>query len=160
MTLICGTNIEEGFGLAFRIIQDFNLTILKVYGLTAKYLAGYNRLACVKQLISCITGNSQSADDKNLCDELLSLAIKTAVATTQPPCSSQMKMTIDNLIQLINDVNLKIHCHISSGQLKSAYLLAVQHSRLNDVKKILRQAELTNQIHIKRLCEKKLNINH
>lgn len=159
LTLICGTNIEEGFGLAYRIIQELNLSQVKVFGLTTKYLAGNNRLNNVEQLINCI--HSNDCKDKSFCDEIISLAITTATSTTTPSPhqSGQLKLIIDSLIQLIGDVGCKIECFIMNGQLKSAYLLAVQFGRMNDVKKVLRQAEQTNQMHIKKLCEKKLNIS-
>lgn len=54
LTIISGCNIDEGFGLAFRIIQDFNLSPIKVYGITAKYLSAHNRLQNVEKLIENI----------------------------------------------------------------------------------------------------------
>jgi len=56
-------------------------------------------------------------------------------------------------------VELRISSHIYIGQLKSAYLLANKHERLGDIRRILRQAELTGQVHIKRLCEMKLQLS-
>lgn len=157
LTLICGKNIEEGFGLSFRIIQDFNLSMSKVYGATAKYLTSNNRIIDIEKLIECIKSNNAGDDDmhNNYCDEIICVSVQTAVSTYGP----QIKSTLDNLIRFVCDIGLKISCHIQSGQLKSAYLLAVQHNRLNDVRKVLRQAETTNQIHVKRLCEKKLNLS-
>lgn len=154
LTLICGINIEEAFGLAYRIIQDFNLSTSKVYSITAKYLAGNGRLEAVEQLVCCIKSNAVQAD---ICDEIVALAINTAISVQ--PIEATIKVLIEKLIRQIADVGIKINCHIVSGQLKSAYLLAVQNNRLNDVRKVLRHAVQTNQTHIKRLCEKKLNIN-
>lgn len=157
LTLICGTNVEEGFGLAFRIIQDFNLSTAKVYGITAKYLSGNNRLHNIEQFVNCIkSNNDQGGSDAGFCDDILSLSVNTVVSAQV--CTPQIKVMIDTLIRMIGDVGVRINCHIISGQLKSAYLLAIQNNRLTDVRKILRQAELTNQTHIKRLCERKLNI--
>lgn len=162
LTLICGINIEEAFGLAYRIIQDFNISTSKVYSITAKYLAGNGRLEAVEQLVNCIKSNtddngSSSTSQTDICDEILSLSINTA-STTQP-IEASIKVLIEQLIRHVANVGIKINCHIVSGQLKSAYLLAVQNNRLNDVRKVLRHAVQTNQLHIKRLCEKKLNIN-
>jgi zinc finger FYVE domain-containing protein 26 len=138
-----------------RIIQDFNLNSVKIYGLTSKYLAAYNRSNEVDKLVECIKSNADKEPVTKICDEILCLAVKTAIECHGP----RAKSSVDGLIKLVFDTETKIQCYISSGQLKSAYLLAVQHNRLNDVKKILRQAEKTNQPHIKRLCEKKLNLN-
>lgn len=107
----------------------------------------------VEKLIENIKSNSDS--DSDMCDEIISLSIQTAVASS--PLNVPIKQSVDLLVRHVTDVGIKISCHIAGGQLKSAYLLAVQYSRFNDIKKILRKAEQTNQQHIKKLCEKKLN---
>lgn len=142
---------------AFRIIQDFNLSPIKVYGITAKYLSGHDRLDNVEKLIENIKSNSDS--DSAMCDEIISLSIHTAVAASplNQPVKHLLGQTIDSLLRHVTDIGIKISCHIAGNQLKSAYLLAVQFDRFNDVKKVLRKAEQTNQLHIKKLCEKKLN---
>lgn len=126
---------------------------IKVYGITAKYLSGHDRLADVEKLIENIESNSDS--DSALCDEIISLSIHTAATST--PLNASVKQIIESLLRHVIDIGIKISCHLAAGQLKSAYLLAVQHNRYNDVKKVLRKAEQTNQLQIKKLCEKKLN---
>lgn len=126
---------------------------IKVYGITAKYLSAHNRLENVERLIENIKSNSDS--DSDLCDEIISLSIQTAIASS--PLNAPVKQLVDSLLRHVNDIGTKISCHIAGGQLKSAYLLAVQYDRFNDIKKVLRKAEQTNQQHIKKLCEKKLN---
>lgn len=153
LILICGANIEEGFGLTYRIIQDMNLNPDKIYAIVTKYLAVNNRLQDVEKLVSCIKSNHNQPDTK-LCDEILSLAVQSALSNHTSP--QRVKGTIDNLIRSISNTSMQIDCHILSGQLKAAYLLAVQHKRMNDIRRILRYAEKTNQIQIKKLCEKKL----
>lgn len=154
--MICGANIEEGYGLAYRIIQDMNLNADKIYAIVTKYLAVNNRLQDVEKLINCIKSNRSQPDTK-LCDEILSLAVQSALNNNTSP--QRIKVTIENLIRLISDISMQIDCHILSGQLKAAYLLAVQHKRMADIRRILRYAEKTNQIQIKKLCEKKLQAN-
>lgn len=107
----------------------------------------------MEKLIECINSNSIQSD-KKLCDEIVSLAVQTALGYQGNPLQS--RAIIEHLIRLINDVAMRIDCHILSGQLKSAYLLAVQHKRTNDIRRILRHAEKTNQLQIRKLCEKKL----
>lgn len=173
MTLLSGTNITEGFGLAYRIIQDFNLNTIKVYSITAKYLASHNRLMDVEQLVECIRSNSDesttaattssktSSATSIMCDELLSLSVHTAIAITGSPTpSAALKTAIDQLIRHVSDVSVRINCHIASGQLRTAYLLAVQHNRMHDVRKVMRHAELTNQPRIQNMCERKLNMTN
>lgn len=164
LVLISGINVEEGFGLAFRIIQDFNLSTTKSFGSTAKYLAANNRLKSVEKLIECIRSNN--GQDSSFCDEIILLAVQTAVATSQqlvgvPAAGSspELKAQLWNLILLIEDIGTKITCYIIGGQLKTAYLKAVEHNRLSDVRRILRKAEETNQLYVKKLCEAKLKIS-
>lgn len=128
-----------------------------MYGITAKYLSGHNRLDSVEKLIENIKSNSDN--DSALCDEIIALSIQTAVASSplNAPVKQLIGQTIESLLRHVTDVGIKISCHIAGGLLKSAYLLAVQYDRFNDVKKVLRKAEQTNQQHIKKLCEKKLN---
>lgn len=128
-----------------------------MFGITAKYLSAHNRLENVESLIENIKSNSDS--DSALCDEIISLSIHTAVASSplNTPVKQLIGQTIESLLRHVTDIGIKISCHIAGGQLKSAYLLAVQYDRFNDVKKVLRKAEQTNQQHIKKLCEKKLN---
>ncbi|XP_030376078.1 zinc finger FYVE domain-containing protein 26 homolog [Scaptodrosophila lebanonensis] len=154
LVLLCGKNIDVGFGLAYSIIQDYKLAPMKVFGATAKYLARNKRLAEVDRLLNCIASNNGGSSSSDT-DELLSIAINAAVQCHEP----ETKQLLDSLAKRISNVELRISSHIFIGQLKSAYLLANKYDRLADIRKILRQAELTNQIHIKKLCEKKLNIH-
>lgn len=48
----------------------------------------------------------------------------------------------------------QIESYIESRQLKAAYLLAVKHSRAQDIKKILKEADRLGQIAIKSICTK------
>lgn len=153
LILICGANVEEGFGLAFRIIQDLSLNSDKIYAIATKYLAVNSRLYDVEKLVNCIKSNSNQPDTK-LCNEILSLAIQSALNNHNSP--QRTKMAVENLIRLISDISIQIDCHILSGQLKAAYLLAVQYKRVPEIRRILRYAEKTNQTQIKKLCEKKL----
>lgn len=155
LILICGTNIEEGFGLAYRIIHDLSLASDKIYSITTKYLSMNNRLSDIEKLVDCIKSNS-SRPDTSMCDNILELAIQTVLEVLGAHGVHQGKSSIDNLIRLIGDVSIRIECHIIAGQLKAAYLLAVSNRRPNDIKRIGKLAEKTNQPHIKKLCEKKL----
>ncbi|XP_053948661.1 zinc finger FYVE domain-containing protein 26 homolog [Anastrepha ludens] len=153
LILLCGKNIDEGFGLTYRIINHYKLPGMKVFAAAAKFLACNQRIGEVEKLISCITSNNgiQTRD----IDEILSVAINSACNSNAP----EVKAALDNLAKKIHSVELRISCHIFIGQLKSAYLLANKYERIGDIRRILRQAELTNQVHIKKLCERKLNFN-
>ncbi|KAH8294946.1 hypothetical protein KR018_004572 [Drosophila ironensis] len=154
LILLCGKNIDEGFGLAYGIMQDYKLATLKVFGATAKYLARNQRLAEVERLLDCIGSNNGGCVPAES-DEILSIAINAAVHSSSP----ETKQTLERLIRRIGSVELRISSYIYLGQLKSAYLLANKHERLLDIRRIQRQAELTGQVHIKKLCEMKLQIS-
>ncbi|XP_053682667.1 zinc finger FYVE domain-containing protein 26 homolog [Sabethes cyaneus] len=155
LILICGQNIEEGFGLSYRVIQDFNLNNLRVYGLAAKYFMNHSQVENVEKLLQAIASNSSANVDTNsFCDEIIKVSVESAIATHGN--SSQVKTALEALIKRVSDVGLKIHCYIVTGQLKTAYLLANKTARMSDIRKILRQAETLNQVHVKRLCETKL----
>ncbi|XP_055625095.1 zinc finger FYVE domain-containing protein 26 homolog isoform X2 [Toxorhynchites rutilus septentrionalis] len=155
LVLVCGQNIEEGFGLSYRVIQDFNLNSLRVYGLTAKYFINNSQVEEVEKLIQAIVSNSSvTVDTHSFCDELIKNSVEATISVHGN--SSQVKTALEALIKRISDVGLKVHCYVVTGQLKTAYLLANKHGRIGDIRKILRQAELLNQVHVKRLCETKL----
>ncbi|KAH8312181.1 hypothetical protein KR044_009730, partial [Drosophila immigrans] len=154
LVLLCGKNIDEGFGLAYGIMQEYKLGHMKVFGATAKYLAKNQRLGEVERLLDCIATNNGGSTASDA-DELLSIAVNSAVHSHEP----ETKQALDKLVKRISSIELRISSYIFVGQLKSAYLLANKYERLPDIRKILRQAEMTNQVLIKNLCEKKLNIN-
>jgi len=135
-------------------MQEYKLAAIKVFGATAKYLARNQRLAEVERLLDCIASNNGGGISAES-DEILSIAINAAVHSSAP----ETKQMLDRLIKRIGSVELRISSHIYIGQLKSAYLLANKHERLGDIRRILRQAELTGQVHIKRLCEMKLQLS-
>lgn len=126
---------------------------MKVYAATAKYLARNQRVSEVEKLINCITSNNGTSTRD--IDEILSVAINSAEKNYEP----DVKIALDNLTKKIHNIELRISSNIFIGQLKSAYLLANKYERLGDIRKILRQAEATNQVHIIKLCQKKLQMS-
>lgn len=128
---------------------------MRVYSLTAKYFIGESQVEEVDKLLQAIVSNSAATVDTNsFCDELIKNSVETAIAAHGS--SSHVKTALEGLIKRISEVGLKIHCYIITGQLKTAYLYANKNGRIGDIRKILRQAEVLNQVHVKRLCESKL----
>ncbi|XP_035911515.1 zinc finger FYVE domain-containing protein 26 homolog [Anopheles stephensi] len=162
LTLVCGQNVEEAFGLSYRIIQDYNLDTQRVYALTAKYFINHGKVEDVGKLLDVIVGNESStgASDQPavvsaICDEIVRVSVDVAIA--RHGTGVHTKVALEALINRASSVAVRIHCYIASGQLKAAYLLANRHQRTGDIRKILRQAELLGQMHVKRLCEARLN---
>lgn len=154
LLLICSSSITGAFGLVYRIIQACSLNPSKIYTTCTKYLArDLSRLMEVEKLINCIKTDSCSDVDEEtqkMCDELVALAVEIAYKQHQ----SEAKAQIDQLIKLISSKTMKIQCYINSNQLKTAFVNSVNN--LDYIKRILKQAEITHQDSVRRLCEKKL----
>ncbi|XP_052862401.1 zinc finger FYVE domain-containing protein 26 homolog [Anopheles cruzii] len=159
LTLVCGQNVEEAFGLSYRIIQDYNLELHRVYALTAKYFINHGKIEDVGKLLDAIVSNGGSTTAEpmlsSVCDEIVRISVDAAIA--RHGSSGHTKVALEALINRITSVGVRIHCYIASSQLKTAYLLANRHHRTGDIRKILRHAEFLGQLHVKRLCEARLN---
>lgn len=97
-------------------------------------------------------GNVVDSETLKVCDELVAMAVEIAYNQHQAEAKSQ----IDQLIKLISSKNTKIQCYINSNQLKTAYMLCAAQNNLDDIRRIMKQAEITRQENVRRLCEKKL----
>nr|XP_040222466.2 zinc finger FYVE domain-containing protein 26 homolog [Anopheles coluzzii] len=164
LTLVCGQNVEEAFGLSYRIIQDYNLDMQRVYALTAKYFINHGKIEDVGKLLDAIVSNECSSSTTSattepavsaICDEIVRVSVDVAISRHGSGVNT--KVALETLINRASSVAVRIHCYIVSGQLKAAYLLANRHQRTGDIRKILRQAELLGQMHVKRLCEARLS---
>ncbi|CAH1163868.1 unnamed protein product [Phaedon cochleariae] len=151
LVIVCGKQVEEGFGIALRIIQDLSLKPMKVYCEAGKQLAKEERYGGIAQLVSCIkqSGTSDAAVT-DMCDEMLTLAVATLTK------ANFTGTKVEDLIKLISDKAIKISAYIEAKQLKTAYFLAVKYKRISDIRRIMREAELLNQPSIKALCQKVL----
>uniref|UniRef100_A0A182JCA2 Uncharacterized protein n=1 Tax=Anopheles atroparvus TaxID=41427 RepID=A0A182JCA2_ANOAO len=160
LTLVCGQNVEEAFGLSYRIIQDYSLDVQRVYALTAKYFINHTKIEDVGKLLDAIVDNNGvgTATEPvlaSVCDEIVRVSVDVAIA--RHGAGVDTKVALEALIGRASSMAVRIDCYIVSGQLKTAYLLANRHHRIGDIRKILRQAELLGQTHVKRLCEVRLN---
>ncbi|XP_066585394.1 uncharacterized protein Sptz isoform X2 [Prorops nasuta] len=152
LAILCGRNVEEGFGIAFRIMQDYNLRVQKVYSLAGHILALKNNITEIEQLIKCCR-SSGAPNSHVISDHVLIHCVKLILQRLQESCSNS-KDNIDILVRLIIDIELKISAYIESKQLKAAYLLAVKHSRAHDIRKILKESDRLGQNAIKTICTK------
>ncbi|XP_035723790.1 protein DDB_G0276689-like [Vespa mandarinia] len=153
LAILCGRDIEEGFGIAFRIMQDYNLSPQKVYSLAGHILALKDNVTAVEQLIKCCR-SSGASNTHVICDHVLTHCIKLILQRSYNHSEHILKDQIDVLVRLITDIELKISAYIESKQLKAAYLLAVKYSRVQDVRKILKESDRLGQTAIKNICTK------
>ncbi|KAL3287111.1 hypothetical protein HHI36_001592 [Cryptolaemus montrouzieri] len=151
LILVTSVQMEQGFRIVLRLIQDFKLRPGTVYCQTGKHLAKLQKYESIMELVQCI--RKESNEDKilsEICDEMLTLAVATLTKEKAPAAR------VEDLIKLITDRGTKISAYIEAKQLKTAYFFAVRFKRMSDIRRILREAELNNQPSIKTLCVKVL----
>ncbi|XP_012286916.1 zinc finger FYVE domain-containing protein 26 isoform X2 [Orussus abietinus] len=153
LAILCGRDVEEGFGMAFRILQDYNLRPEKVYSLAGHVLALERKVNSIEQLIKCCR-SSGAADSLAISDNVLAHCVKLLLSRSHVETVSNAKGQVDTLIRLISDAEIKINSYIESKQLKAAYLLAVKNSSQQDIRKILKYADRLGQHAIKAICIK------
>lgn len=153
LAILCGRDVEEGFGVAFRVMQDYNLRSQKVYSLVGHILALDRKINSIEQLIKCCR-SSGAPNSIAISDRVLAHCVKFLLDRSRTETNTGPKDQIDLLIRIITDVELKIESYIESKQLKAAYLLAVKHSRAQDIRKILKEADRIGQPAIKSICTK------
>ncbi|XP_020279494.1 uncharacterized protein LOC109852609 isoform X2 [Pseudomyrmex gracilis] len=153
LAILCGRDIGEGFGIAFRIIQDYNLPQQKIYSLAGHVLALKSDLTAIEQLIKCCR-SSGVPNTHVVSDHVLTHCVKLLLSRSYSEQNPALRNHIDILIRLITDTELRINAYIESKQLKAAYLLAVKHSRTQDIRRILRESDRLGQSAIKMICLK------
>ncbi|XP_011705175.1 PREDICTED: uncharacterized protein LOC105460429 isoform X2 [Wasmannia auropunctata] len=153
LAILCGRDVGEGFGIAFRIMQDYNLPQQKMYSLAGHVLALKNNVAAIEQLIKCCR-SSGAPNAHVISDHVLAHCVKLLLTHSYSEQNPILKNHIDTLIRLIIDTELRINAYIESKQLKAAYLLAVKHSRAQDIRRILKESDRLGQSAIKVICLK------
>lgn len=116
--MLGGKNIEEGFGIAYRVIQDFQLEAQAVYVRAGQWLIRRKQYASVRQLLKCV-GESGTAT-KNDCDALILNYISCA---EKGPADAK---ELESLILEIKNTESKIKAFLMCSKLRPAYLLAVK----------------------------------
>ncbi|XP_078590684.1 zinc finger FYVE domain-containing protein 26-like isoform X2 [Branchiostoma floridae x Branchiostoma japonicum] len=146
MVLLAGTHIQDGFGLAFRIIQDFHLNGTLVYIQAGRTLAKQRQYKEISQLLQCVEESGLS--DEQSWDEIIGACL--LVVADDPGQSKEA----ESLIKRIRSDANKINAYILCGKLKSAYLIAVRGERVDDIRRIAGTAERHGQSAVKSICDK------
>nr|XP_023691726.1 zinc finger FYVE domain-containing protein 26 isoform X1 [Paramormyrops kingsleyae] len=116
--MLGGKNIEEGFGIAYRVIQDFQLESPAVYVRTGQWLVRQRQYGAVRQLLKCV-GESGAAT-KNDCDRIV---LSCVSAADKGPADAK---ELESLILESKSVENKINGYLLCSKLRAAYLLAVK----------------------------------
>ncbi|XP_039642804.1 zinc finger FYVE domain-containing protein 26 isoform X3 [Perca fluviatilis] len=116
--MLGGKNIEEGFGIAYRVIQDFQLEAQAVYVRASQRLTRQRQYGAVRQLLKCV-GESGTAT-KDDCDALILSCV--SIADKGPADAKEL----ESLILETKSTESKIKAYLLCGKLRPAYLLAVK----------------------------------
>ncbi|KAI4792478.1 hypothetical protein KUCAC02_033353, partial [Chaenocephalus aceratus] len=119
--MLGGKNIEEGFGIAYRVVQDFQLEAQAVYVRAGQRLVRQRQYGAVRQLLKCV-GESGTAT-KNDCDALILSCVSFA---DKSPADAK---DLESLILEAKSTESKIKAYLLCGKLRPAYLLAVKLGR-------------------------------
>ncbi|XP_071795779.1 zinc finger FYVE domain-containing protein 26-like isoform X2 [Asterias amurensis] len=145
--VLAGSSVNDGFQLAFQIIQDFRLPDTLIYSKIGRNLATQHKYKDIQQLLTCVRGTGLSNDQ--CCDEILDACVRVLAND-----GGQAK-EVEGLIKLIKSDTNKINALMLCGKLKSAYLIAVKAERVEDVERILHVAQRAgpSQAQMRTICE-------
>ncbi|KAK0146992.1 Zinc finger FYVE domain-containing protein 26 [Merluccius polli] len=116
--MLGGKNIEEGFGIVYRIIQDFQMDAQAVYVRAGQRLVRQRQYAAVRQLLKCVgeSGTATKSDSDAIVLGCVSAAEKTPADAKE----------LEGLILESKSTENKIKAFLLCGKLRPAYLLAVK----------------------------------
>ncbi|XP_056616274.1 zinc finger FYVE domain-containing protein 26 isoform X2 [Triplophysa dalaica] len=150
--MLGGKNIEEGFGIAYRVIQDFQLEALAVYIRVGQRLIRQRQYSSVRQLLKCV-GESGTAS-KHDCDAIVLSCV--SVADKNPADSKDLEA----LILESKSAENKIKAYLQCNKLRAAYLLAVKLELVKAapvVQDVMRAAETSGDSVMQDICRQWLS---
>ncbi|XP_077416207.1 zinc finger FYVE domain-containing protein 26 [Vanacampus margaritifer] len=153
--MLGGKNIEEGFGIAYRVIQDFQLEAQAVYVRAGQRLVRHRKFGAVRQLLKCVSesGTATKSDGDALILSCVEAADKGAADAKE----------VERLILETKNTEIKIEAYLLCNKLRPAYLLAVkmEASRAGAlVQKVLRAAEGAQDSVMQNICHQWLQEHH
>uniref|UniRef100_A0A8C5DIM3 Zinc finger FYVE domain-containing protein 26 n=1 Tax=Gouania willdenowi TaxID=441366 RepID=A0A8C5DIM3_GOUWI len=150
--MLGGKNVEEGFGIAYRVIQDFQLEAQAVYMRAGQRLVRRQQYKAVRQLLKCVSESGSAT--KNDCDTLILNCVSTV---DKGPTDAR---ELESLILEIKSSEIKIKAFLVCGKLRPAYLLAVklELSRAHPlVQEVLQTAEAAQDVVMQNICRQWLS---
>uniref|UniRef100_A0A8C4ZJA5 Zinc finger FYVE domain-containing protein 26 n=1 Tax=Gadus morhua TaxID=8049 RepID=A0A8C4ZJA5_GADMO len=150
--MLGGKNIEEGFGIVYRIIQDFQLDAQAVYVRAGQRLARQRQYAAIRQLLKCV-GESGTAT-KNDGDAIVLSCLSVA---EKPPADAK---ELEVLISEIKSPENKVKAHLLCGRLRQAYLQAVKldpGQARPRVQEVMQAAEGASDSVMRNICDRWLS---
>lgn len=150
--MLGGKNIEEGFGIAYRVIQDFQLEAQTVYVRAGQRLVRQRQYGAVRQLLKCVSESGTAT--KNDCDGLILSCV--SIAEKGPADAKEL----ESLILETKSSDSKIKAYLLCSKLRPAYLLAVklEPSRAGPlVQDVLQAAEEAQDSVMQNICRQWLS---
>ncbi|KAF0043911.1 hypothetical protein F2P81_003069 [Scophthalmus maximus] len=150
--MLGGKNIEEGFGIAYRVIQDFQLEAQAVYTRAGQRLVRQRQYGAVRQLLKCVAESGTAT--KNDCDALILSCV--SIADKAPSDAKEL----ESLILETKSTESKIKAYLLCSKLRPAYLLAVklESSRAGPlVQDVLQAAEGAQDSVMQNICRQWLS---
>ncbi|XP_031211415.1 zinc finger FYVE domain-containing protein 26 isoform X4 [Mastomys coucha] len=119
--MLGGKNVEDGFGIAFRVLQDFQLDAAVTYCRAARQLVEREKYGEIRQLLKCVSESGMAAKSDG--DTILLNCLEAFKRI--PP------QELEGLIQAIHSDDNKVRAYLTCCKLRSAYLIAVkqEHSQ-------------------------------
>ncbi|XP_037359449.1 zinc finger FYVE domain-containing protein 26 [Talpa occidentalis] len=130
--MLGGKNVEDGFGIAFRVLQDFQLDAAATYCRAARQLVESEKYSEIRQLLKCVSESGMAAKSDG--DTILLNCLEAFKRI--PP------QELEGLIQAIHNDDNKVQAYLTCCKLRSAYLIAVkqEHSRATALVQQVQQA--------------------
>lgn len=151
--MLGGKNIEDGFGIAFRVLQDFQLDAAATYCRAARQLVEREKYSEIRQLLKCVSESGMAAKSDG--DTIL---LNCLEAFKRIPSQE-----LDSLIQAIHNDDNKVQAYLTCCKLRSAYLIAVkqEHSRATAlVQQVQQAAESSGDAVVQDICAQWLRTSH
>uniref|UniRef100_A0A671QY22 Zinc finger FYVE domain-containing protein 26 n=1 Tax=Sinocyclocheilus anshuiensis TaxID=1608454 RepID=A0A671QY22_9TELE len=140
--MLGGKNIEEGFGIAYRVIQDFQLEALAVYIRVGQRLVRQHQYSSVRQLLKCVEESGTAS--KHDCDAIVLSCAKE----------------LEGLILESKSPENKIKAYLQCSKLRAAYLQAVKLELVKAapfVQDVMRAAESSGDSVMHDICHQWLS---
>ncbi|XP_064148696.1 zinc finger FYVE domain-containing protein 26 isoform X2 [Loxodonta africana] len=151
--MLGGKSVEDGFGIAFRVLQDFQLDAAITYCRAARQLVEREKYSEIQQLLKCVSESGMAA--KNDGDTILLNCLEAFKRI--PP------QELEGLIQAIHNDDNKVQAYLTCCKLRSAYLIAVkqEHSRATVlVQQVQQAAKSSGDAVVQDICAQWLLTSH
>ncbi|XP_069344138.1 zinc finger FYVE domain-containing protein 26 [Eulemur rufifrons] len=151
--MLGGKNVEDGFGIAFRVLQDFQLDAATTYCRAARQLVEKGKYSEIRQLLKCVSESGVAAKSDG--DTILLNCLEAFKRI--PP------QELEGLIQAIHNDDNKVRAYLTCCKLRSAYLIAVkqEYSRATAlVQQVQQAAKSSGDAVVQDICAQWLLTSH